>query len=163
MGWKETFEQKRQRNEANRYFRGNNPEYFDASMWLKLIGAGLGMAIACGILYAAFIALTHLQMAYILALLGIAISKVLKKIAGTGNVKIAVLTVVFYVLAILFSYVFYIAYEYFIAIDYGTIFNYIFSAGTWRMALASISDSGIMTGIIFFIGGAYAYQNALYD
>lgn len=163
MNWKEKLEEKRQRDEANRYFHENNPEFFSGTVWLKLIATGLVMAVGCGVLYAAFVALTHLHAAYILGLLGVVIAKVLKKVAKTGNVKIAILTVIFYALSIFLSYGFYYAFEYFIAIDYGTIFNYLFNAGVWKMAMAALTDLGLLTGIIFFIGGVYAYQNALYD
>ena len=163
MGWKENLEQKRQQREANRFFRQNNVEFFDASKWLKLVATGFAMAVGCGVLYTIFVAITHLSMAYILALMGIAISKVLKKVAGTGNSKVAILTVVFYVLAIIFSYVFETAF--FCGLNLGgtSIFGYLLMPSVWKMALQILSQSGVFSGIIFFIGGIYAYQNALYE
>ena len=94
-------------------------------------------------------------------MIGFAVSRALKKVAGTGNQKIAILTVGFYVLSIIFSYVFYDALMYFLAIDYGNLFSYLFDPAIWKIAIASLADSGILTGIVFLIGGIYAYQDAL--
>lgn len=154
---------KRQRAEAKRYFRNNNSEFFSTTTWLKLVGAGLGLAIGLGVVYAIFVTVTHLQAAYILGLLGVVIARCLKKVAGTGNMKVAILTIICYVLMIYFSFGFYIAFVRYTSIHYGTILNYVFEPIVWRLALSAIANSGIFTGIIFFIGGAYAYQCALYD
>lgn len=163
MGWKEDFEEKKQRQEAMEYFRENNVEYFSAETWLKLIITGILLTVGFGILYSLFVRLTHVTFAYILALLGVAIAKVLKKVAKTGNMKVAILTIIFYVASIFMSYVFYCALEYFMAINYGTIFNYVLEPMVWRSALQMVSNSGLLTGIIYLIGGIYAYQCALYD
>lgn len=162
MSWKDEMVERKQRKEAQRFFRQNNDEFFSTAVWIKLILVTFGMAIACGVAYGAFVMLTHLQAAYILALLGVGIARVMKKVAGTGNEKVAILTIISYILAILFSYVFSYAFEYFLAIDFGNIFQYIFSPMVWKTALQAITHSGLFTGLIFVIGGYYAYQNAKY-
>lgn len=162
MSWKEDLAEKKQRREAQKFFRQNNDEFFSTVVWIKLILVTVGMAIACGLIYGAFVMITHLQAAYILALLGIFIARAMKKTAGTGNNKVATLTVISYILAILLSYVFSIAFESFLAIDFGNIFQYVFSPMVWKTVMQAITHAGMFTGLIFVIGGYYAYQNARY-
>ena len=163
MSWKEDLDERKQKEEARRYFRENNTEFFSVETWLKLILAGIVLTLGFGILYSLFVRVTHVTFSYILALMGVAIAKVLKKIAKTGNMKIAILTIIFYAASIFMSHVFYYALEYFTLIDYGTIFDYLFEPIVWRTALSALSDSGIMPRIISIIGGFYAYNSALYD
>lgn len=164
MGWKERIEERRRREEAKSFFRDHNPEFFSSVTWLKLIASGLGMSIVFGLVYTLFVMITHIEFAYVLALLGIAIAKVFKKISHTGNFKIAILTIVFYVLGLYLSYVFQTVY-YFSSflLNSGFHFSLLFEGMVWHTALSLMADSGIMTGIIYLIGGLYAYQYALND
>ena len=85
MGFKEDLEARRQREEAKRYFRTNNPYFLSSETWMKMIGVGLGMAIVCGALYGLFVTMIHVHFSYVLAFVVIAIAKSLRKVAGVGN------------------------------------------------------------------------------
>lgn len=160
MSWKEKIENRRQQEQARQFFRENNPEFFTTETWLKLVFVGLALAIACGFAYMLFTMVTHVNFSYILALMGIVIARALKKIAHTGNFKIGILTIVFYILALVLSHVFAIIWQ-MGALNH--FFEFLFTPDVWRLAINMMASRGLMTGMIYFIGGAYAYQSALYD
>lgn len=157
MGFKEDLEARRQREEAKRYFRSNNPYYFSTETWIKMIVVGLLMALGCGALYGLFVMLTNIQMSYILGLVGIAIAKALKKISGVGNEKVGILTLIFYFLSIIFSHVFSIALVNYMVMGSVAV---LFSPTVWQAAIASLFSGSYISGIVLIIGALYAYNYA---
>lgn len=152
MGFYEKYQEDKQRREARAYFRQNNKEFFDGKMWMKLIGTGLVVAIGCGALYAFIVSLLRIHFSYILSLVGFAISRILKQTAGVGNQKVAILTLVFYGLAIYFSEVFMLVFS-----------THMFTGAFFYMGLQMLFGEGFLTILVLVLGGVYAYKNALYD
>ena len=157
MGWKEKLEEKRQREEAKRYFRSNNPYYFSNEMWMKLIVTGLFVSLGCGIAYGLFTMLIHIQFSYILALIGVVIAKALRKVAGVGNEKLGILTVVLYFVSLVFSNVVSIAIYYLML---GGNIAGIFSPGILLSALTSLFSGSMISSIFYLFGAIYAYNIA---
>ncbi len=157
-----SYQERKERREAQKFFRQHNREYFDAKMWVKLILTGLCLAVVFGLLYAAFVAITNVRFLYILAFIGVLIARALKKVAGTGNTKIGILTIIFYVLSIIFSNVFYALYTYWLSTGLSP-FALLFSPYVWRMGLSALLSNNIFAGLCIILGGYYAYQSAIYD
>ena len=157
MGWKEKLEEKKQREEAKRYFRSNNPYFFSTEMWIKLIIVGLLVSLGCGVAYGLFTMLIKIEFSYILALIGVVIAKVLRKVAGVGNEKLGILTVVLYFFSIVFSNVVSIA-VYFLMIG-GNLAG-IFTLDIWLLAFTSLFSNSVISSIFYLFGAIYAYNVA---
>ena len=157
MGIKESLEERRQREEAKRYFRSNNPYFFSTELWLKLIFVGIGVSLGCGLLYGLFTMLIHIQFSYVLALIGVVIAKALRKIAGVGNEKLGILTVVLYFFSLIFSFVFSIAFYNLMA---GGNFMVFFSPVVWLAGVSNLFSGSIISSMFYLFGAIYAYNLA---
>lgn len=157
MGLKESLEERRQREEAKRYFRSNNPYFFSSEMWMKLIISGLGVSLGCGLLYGLFTMLVRIQFSYVLALIGVVIAKALRKISGVGNEKLGILTVVLYFFSIVFSFVISIALYNLMA---GGSVMVIFNPMVWLAGFTNLFTGSIISSIFYLFGAIYAYNLA---
>lgn len=157
MGFKEDLEARRQREEAKRYFRSNNPYYFSSETWLKLVIVGILVALGCGVLYGLFTMLISIRFSYILGLVGVVIAKALKKISRVGNEKLGILCVVLYFFSLVFSNV---VCTTVLNLAYGGSLAVLFNGSVWLYAFTEIFTGSIFSGIIYVMGALYAYNYA---
>ena len=157
MGLKEQLEERRQREEAKRYFRQNNPYYFSTETWIKLVIVGLLVSLGCGLAYGLFTMLVHIQFTYILSMIGIVIARSLKKISQVGNEKLGILTVVLYFVSLIFSQVMSIA-LYNLAL--GGSLLVLFNPGLWLSCVMSLFTGSIISSLFYVVGAVYAYNYA---
>jgi len=157
MGFKEDLEARRQREEAKRYFRSNNPYYFSSETWVKLITVGFAMSLGCGFLYGLFTMLVNIRFSYILGIVGVAIAKALRKISTVGNEKLGILTVLLYFFSIIFSNVVSVA---MMNMMLGGSLLVIFNPTVWLAGISEVFMGSYLSGIVYIIGAIYAYNYA---
>ena len=157
MGFKEELEARRQREEAKRYFRQNNPYYFSSQTWTKLILVGLALSLGCGLAYGLFTMMVHIQFSYILSMIGIVIAKRLKKISGVGNEKLGILTVILYFISLIFSHVMSIVC---FNVMIGGSFMVLFNPAVWLSGAMRLFTGSVISSLFYLVGAVYAYNYA---
>lgn len=96
MGLQDKFDEYKQKQEAKQFFNENNSEYLNASELIKAALVGVLVAIAGGFIIQKIGEITGYNFSIAFILVGIAISRVMKKMAGNSGMRLAVVAAIVY-------------------------------------------------------------------
>jgi len=140
----------KERREAQSYFRENNSEYLQLQDYIKVLAIGILVASMGGFAIQWVSYMTQWVFMYAFALVGYGVGIAVKKVTNTGNVKIASITVISYVVGIVFGMLLFYGFMN----GLGNITNELF------MTYFSIIYRDTVTLIFIFIGAICAYNVA---
>ena len=98
MSFQEKYKQYKERQEAKKYFRSNNDQFLDLSQWSRVIGFGLIVAIAAGVVLGIVIYSLHITSALFYILCALVISGAVTKISQIHSQQMAILSVILTIL-----------------------------------------------------------------
>ena len=96
MGFKDDWEERKQRKEAQSYFRQNNSEYITPLMYVKMFIIEFGIAVLGGFIMVWWVSMTHVSSVFFDILIGYLVGLASQRITHTGNIKLAIVAVLAY-------------------------------------------------------------------
>lgn len=94
MSFQDKYKEYKERQEAKKYFRSNNDQFLDSAQWAKVIGFGLLVSIACGVVLGLVIYALHITSSLFYIICALAVAGGINKISQIHSSQMAILSVV---------------------------------------------------------------------
>lgn len=94
MSFQDKYKEYKERQEAKKYFRSNNDQFLDSSQWVKVIGSGLLVSIACGVVLGLVIYALHITSSLFYIICALVVAGAINKISQIHSSQMAILSVV---------------------------------------------------------------------
>lgn len=150
MGLKEKLEERKERQEALKYFRSNNDAFMSIDRYVIIFLAVLLVSIITALVQAIFTIGTSISFGLFYLLGAYFIAVVTKKLATTINEYITIIAFIGFILMIIMSRMFTFAIP-----IYGVLNFYVplFQSSWWALAITSIVSPDIFGWIMYIIAG----------
>lgn len=151
MGLQDKFEDYKQKQEAKQFFNENNTEYLNASELIKAGLVGILVAIAGGFIIQKIGEITGYNFSIAFILVGLAISSVMKKMAGNSGMRLAIVAAIVYLVGMILGTLIYVM----------MLFPGIsFSIDLLKICIESLFIDDIFSTIMICIGAFTAFSDA---
>ncbi|MFV0395855.1 MAG: hypothetical protein ACK5LC_15950 [Coprobacillaceae bacterium] len=150
MGFQDKFDEMKEKREAQSYFRENNSEYLEPMDYLKALAVGMIVAMAGGFAIQ-FVAYTiEMYFLYAFLFVGFGVGAAIKKVTNTGNIKLALVAVIAYVIGVAFGMVLY----------FGFYLGFSNMSNNMAMIYFKSIFQDIVSVIFIVVGAVCAFMNA---
>ncbi len=103
MGFKDDFDEYKQRKEVQKYFRSQNDLYLNEKEWMKVILISLIMSIISGVLLGIVTNILQWNIMYLYILLGYVMAKTVNKVTQVESNQMGILSAVMTLIACIIS------------------------------------------------------------
>ncbi len=94
MSLQDKYKEYKERQEAKQYFRSQNDQFLNGTQYLKTIGIGLLISIACGIVLGVVISVLSITSSFFYILAGFVVARGITTVSGIQSKQMAVLSVI---------------------------------------------------------------------
>lgn len=152
MGFKEKYEEYKQRKEAKKFFNQNNDYHLSAVDCVKLLLAGIAVSTIVSFIFNVIEIQIGMSFSIFYLIIGYAVAFVVLKIAKYGSVKTGVICIISYLMGLWFSLSLLTAYYFSF---FGASISVLYCLQT---GLLGLIDSDLISLVFIFAGAFISYS-----